>query len=147
MTWRELSRQGRVARESVTREEIAQLRALADRYLADARVEGLSADGRFDRAYGAARALATIVVRASGYRVKGKGGAHYNTFVALRAADPRLFARSADYFDACRAKRNDLAYVAPGIVSEAEVEEILREVPEFAVRVERWLKERWPDLS
>ena len=122
------------------------MRAVAAQHLADARVVGLSADGKFDRAYGAARVLATIVVRASGYRVRAGGGAHYNTFLALEAADPTAFARYAVYFNLCREKRNELAYVAPERVSEQEVAEILREVPAFARLVEQWLKDRRPTL-
>lgn len=33
------------------------------------------------------------------------------------------------------------------VVSNHEVEEILREVPEFQLLVERWLKEKRPDLK
>jgi hypothetical protein len=40
-------------------------------------------------AYDAARALSMIIVRASGYRPRTVG-AHYNTFLALEAADLHL---------------------------------------------------------
>jgi len=40
------------------------------------------------------RLLANIIVRASGYRVKSDGGGHYNTFLALKTADP-IFAKKA----------------------------------------------------
>ena len=80
-------------------------------------------------------------------RVKGAGGAHYNTFVALEAADPKRFAGPAAYFNLCREKRNELSYVRPGAVSRGEVEEILREVPKFRDLVERWLRERRPEFA
>src|SRR2546425_4877748 len=125
MTWKELLEKKRVTREPATRQEVADHRELAARALVDATLDApLSDDGRFDRAYDAARALATMVVRASGYRVRGSGGAHYSTFLALEAADPALFTHPAAYFNLCREKRNELSYVRPGVVSRSEVEEI-----------------------
>ena len=86
MTWTELESQRRVAPEPAAKSEIDQLRALAERNLADAALPGLSADGRFSMAYNAARTLVTIAIRACGYRVKQAGGMHRNTFLALPAA-------------------------------------------------------------
>jgi hypothetical protein len=54
-------------------------------------------------AYDAARTLSLMIVRVAGYRPKAVGG-HYNTFLALEAADPAFAALSA-YFDSCRIKR------------------------------------------
>ena len=90
MTWEELLAQRRITRESTDHEEIVRLHALAIRNLKDASIQELSLDGRFERAFAAARALATIVVRASGFRVR-QPGAHFGTFRALQAADPGLF--------------------------------------------------------
>ncbi len=145
MTWKKLLEDQRVAREAPRKEELKQLRAVAERNLADAAIEGLSTDGRFGLAYEAARALATMVVRASGYRVKG-AGAHYFTFLALEAADPKRFARFAAYFNTCRSKRNDLSYEAADVVTERELSELLGEAPVFQNLVEEWLRERYPDL-
>ena len=49
-----------------------------------------------------------MIVRASGYRPRAVGG-HYNTFLALEAAEPGFAALSA-YFDGCRLKRNASEY-------------------------------------
>ena len=118
MLWRKLLEQRRVVLEKAYRAEIDAQRELAARALADASIEAVSSDGRFNHAYDAARALATVVVRACGYRVKGTGGGHYNTFLALEAADPESFTEFAAYFDLCRAKRNELSYINPGVVSK-----------------------------
>ena len=50
MTWQELLAEKRVALEATSKDEIADLWTLVRRYLADSSVEGLSDDGRFDRA-------------------------------------------------------------------------------------------------
>ena len=101
MTWKQLLAENRVAAQPASRTEIKDLRAVVHRNLSDAQIKKLSDDGRFGHAYDAARILANIMVRASGYRVKSDGGGHYNTFLALKAADP-AFAKKAVYFDACR---------------------------------------------
>src|SRR5438094_9536989 len=110
MTWKDLLEQGRVERKTARKPELQELRAVARRSLGDARLDGISVDGKFGHAYEAARALATVVIRAAGCRVRAHGGAHYNTFLALEAADPELFARHAAYFNECREKRNALSY-------------------------------------
>ena len=78
----------------------------------------LSADTRFVLAYDAARTLSLIVVRAAGYRPRSAGG-HYNTFLALGAADQAFDALSV-YFDGCRMKRNNCEYDFAGGVSDTE---------------------------
>ena len=146
MTFEELLRQRRVAAEPPGPDEIAQLRALARRCLADAAIEMMSPEGRFQQAYGAARALATIVVRASGYRAR-QPGAHYNTFLALEAAERGTFSTHAAYFDICRTVRNELSYDNPEGVSETELKEILRLVPEFKRAVDSWLARHHPEFA
>ena len=88
-----------------------------------------------------------MVVRAAGYRVRSHGGGHYNTFLALEAADPKLFTRHAAYFNACRDKRNELSYEMAGVVSEQEANELLEEVPEFESAVFQWIGDRHPGLT
>jgi len=146
MTWKKLLAEKRVAVEASSADEIARLLELARRNLGDASVEMLSDDGRFDCAYGAARALATVIVRAEGYRIK-QPAAHYNTFLALDAADRNTFEEFATYFDTCRKLRNELSYDAPDVVTETELAEIIDRVTEFEVVVAGWLKARHPELT
>ena len=137
--------ENRVAAEPTSPAEIKDLRAVVHRNLADAQIRKLSNDGRFGHAYDAARILANIMVRASGYRVKSEGGGHYNTFLALKAADP-AFARKAVYFDACRRKRNNFLYEQANIVSNTEAEELLLHATGFSLEVDAWLKKHHPNL-
>jgi hypothetical protein len=51
--------------------EIEGLLGTVTRSLADARVEGLSADGGFSHAYGAVLGAATVVLRSEGLRIRG----------------------------------------------------------------------------
>ena len=143
MTWKQLLADNRVAQEPTNRTEIDALRAVVARNLSDAKIKGLSDDGRYGHAYDAARTLAVIVIRASGYRVKTDGGGHYNTFQALKAVDPS-FSKLATYFDACRRKRNDFLYEQSNVVSNSESEDLLIQTTGFSLRVDAWLKQHYP---
>lgn len=70
--------------------------AVVERELADAAVDGLSADGSFEHAYIASLTIATIVVRASGERVHGPDH-HRVTFERLGAIADGRWAEIADY--------------------------------------------------
>jgi hypothetical protein len=87
-----------------------------------------------------------MVIRAKGYRIKAKGGAHKCTFEALEIADAR-FAPRADVGDAARAKRNDSLYDFAGVVSDAEANDLLREAKEFQQEVQAWLAANYPGLA
>jgi hypothetical protein len=134
-----------VATEPTSRTEIKDLRAVVHRNLADAQIKKLSEDGRFGHAYDAARILANIIVRASGYRVKSEGGGHYNTFLALKMADP-TFAKKSVYLDSCRRKRNNFLYEQANVVSHTEAEELIWHASGFSLEVDVWLKKHHPNL-
>jgi hypothetical protein len=74
MSWKKLLAEQRVGREKTSKKELDELRKMVAVNLQDARVTGISAQGRYEFAYNAARLLATVVVRASGYRIIAKGG-------------------------------------------------------------------------
>ena len=108
MTWAKLLANNNVTRSRSSKLELDRLRSIVARSLTDVAATGLSADSRFIMAYDAARTLSLMIVRASGYRPRTVGG-HYNTFLALEAADSAFAALSA-YFDGCRIKRNASEY-------------------------------------
>jgi hypothetical protein len=68
------------------RAEIDAQRQAADRSLADASLQGISPEGRFQLAYTAALGLATLAVLASGYRIRSRVGHHQMTFEAAGVA-------------------------------------------------------------
>jgi hypothetical protein len=87
MSWTKLLASKTVTTLPATKAELDNLRSLVARSLKDVAATGLSTDMRFILAYDAARTLSLMIVRAAGYRPKAVGG-HYNTFLALEAADP-----------------------------------------------------------
>lgn len=68
MTLKRLLADGRLRPHQTSAKEIADLLILVTRDMEDAAFEGLSADRRFATAYNAALQLATVVLRAAGYR-------------------------------------------------------------------------------
>jgi hypothetical protein len=146
MTWKKLLADRRVATEPVSKEEIESLRELARRSQQDAGLKDLSFDGRFDRAYSAAHALATLVIRASGYRAM-QPSAQHNTFLALEEVDRALFTDFSAYFDTCRTIRNEVSYEAASVVSEAQLTELLEQVKAFESVVNDWLGRNYPSLA
>lgn len=147
MGWERLLEQRRVEQAEADVDEIRQLLQLASRALADAHVRALSPEGRFECAYEAARALATALIRASGYRVRAMAGAHHNTFAALRAVQAGHFQREAGYFNLCREKRNEMSYVQAVVVSDAEAEELVAEVTAFRIAARNELHRSFPELG
>jgi hypothetical protein len=93
----------------------------------------------------AARTLSLLLVRAAGYKPRAVSG-HYNTFLALEAADPG-FAKLSSYFDGCRMKRNQCEYDFAGGVTDTEADALLKSVNQFAVDAEAWIKARYPQLA
>ena len=114
--------------------------------LHDALVVGVSAQGRYEFAYNAARLMATVVVRACGYRVTSKKGHHYYTFIALETAD-QAFAKEAAVFDVSRSKRNDFSYDAVVNLSETDVADLIATVERFRDDAEKWIAARFPALA
>jgi hypothetical protein len=145
MSWATLLADNRVTALPPSKAELDNLRSIVARSLKDVTAAGLSADARFVMAYDAARTLSLLVVRAAGYRPRAAGG-HYNTFLALEAADS-VFAKLSAYFEGCRMKRNQCEYDFAGGVTDTDADALLKSVNQFAVDAEAWIKARYPHLA
>lgn len=125
--------------------QIAELFAIADRDLEDARTARLSTDWQFGIAYNAALKLCTILLYAEAYRPE-KNLAHYRTLQALPLIMGPERKDDADYLDACRSKRNTAEYDSVGCVSPEEARELIAFAAELRQAVAAWLKENHPEL-
>ena len=121
------------------RQQIADLLAIVDRDLADARNTSVSADWQFGIAYNAALKLCTILLYVSGYRPE-KNLAHYRTLQALPLILGTDRDDDADYLDACRAKRNTAEYDVAGTVSQSEADELREFASALQAEVIEWLR-------
>jgi len=123
------------------------MRALIARDLADASVQGLSADRSFATAYNAALQAAHMAIACAGYRVTGKTGHHKISFESVRLALGRGADKYADYFEMCRRKRNAIDYTHSQVATETEAKEILAKATEFYQFVEAWIANSHPTLK
>jgi hypothetical protein len=124
--------------------EIADLLAVADRGLADAAIEELSADARVGLSYGAALSAATTALAAAGFRASRERH-HERTLDSLSetiGAEPALIGR----LHRVRRLRNALTYERIGTVTVAEADDFLAFAIEFRRRIESHLRVEHPNL-
>jgi uncharacterized protein (UPF0332 family) len=127
----------------MSKKEIGNLLIVIRMDLRDAKLKGLSVDRKFATAYNAALQSATILLYCSRYKPRGIGH-HFVVFQAMKDIMGKAYYDLADYFDACRAKRNITDYDYAGAISKAEAQELVKEAETFLNAVMNWLKQSYP---
>ncbi len=146
MSLEQWSKNGWLRPHRTNRAQLAELFAIVERDLDDARTERLSPDWQFGIAYNAALKLCTILLYAEGYRPE-KTLAHYRTLQALPLILGTERQDDADYLDTCRSKRNTAEYDSAGHISPEEARELVAFAAELRATVESWLSEKHPTLA
>jgi len=135
-----LLRRGSVERRAPDPREIRDLARSARRQIQDARVPGLSAEASYQLAYTGVLALATLAVRAAGYRLRAGEGLHRRTFEAARAALGGASRALLDFFELCRRRRNVISYEGSE-ASEVEAVDLLEQATKFEKLVRDWSRQ------
>jgi hypothetical protein len=129
---------GLIVEQPTSKKEISDLLAIVERDYNDSGKD-ITTDWQFGIAYNAALKLATVLIRASGYRVKGLG--HHRITIQLI---PEILGKEkqndCDYLDSCRRRRNIVEYDGVGGVTETDVLELREFVLEFKKEVQEWIK-------
>ena len=146
MTWTQWLESNEVQRHNTSKKELDRLRAVISRDLADASLNGVSADRRFATAYNAALQATKMAIACAGYRAVGAGH-HRTSFEAIKLVLGKAAYPYRDYFDRCRRKRNVIDYDEAFVATETEAAEILRMAKEFADVVEQWIAKNHPKLK
>ena len=146
MTWKKLLAEHKVHTHGTSKKELDALRDLIARDLADAGIQRLSADRRFATAYNAALQTAKMAIACAGYRLASAPGHHRLTFEAARLALGPAAAKSLDYLEACRRKRNTIDYDHAAVATETEAAEMVDEAELFLEFVEQWMAAHHPKL-
>jgi len=144
MTLEQWERNGWLKAEPATSVEIANLLAIVERDLEDAK-SSISADWQFGITYNAALKLCTILLRGEGYRPI-HGLQHYRTIMAMPLILGESRKDDANYLDACRIKRNTVEYDYVGGASRDDAKELLEFVNGFRQEVLVWLKDNHGEL-
>jgi hypothetical protein len=147
MSWKKLKAESKVHAHKTSRKELDDLRAVIVRDLEDAAIQELSDDRRFATAYNAALQTAKMSIACAGFRLASTPGHHRLTIEAARLALGPRAARSLDFFDACRRKRNIIDYDQASVATHTEAEEIVAEAQAFFELVERWIAANHPKLT
>ena len=128
------------------RQEISNLLGIVERDLADAMLEGLSADWKFGIAYNAALKLCTVMLFTQGYRPEN-ALAHYRTIMALKEIDKVDWEEYAIYLNSCRILRNTMEYDKTNVITAEEASRLIAFSKRFHVEVKAYLQEHYPLLT
>ena len=126
---------------------VADLRAVAEREIADASLPGMSPDGKFEHAYDAIRSLSELALHAAGFALPKGGSKHERLIRSLAFTLGAEQAVDVDFFDQCRRKRHVLTYERIGAVQQGDADDLLEAAKALLDRVKRWLQGNHPDLT
>jgi hypothetical protein len=147
MSWKKLLQDNKVHRHTTSPQELNEIRRLVARDLTDAAIPDLSEDRRFATAYNAALQTAKMAIACAGYRIASVPGHHRLTFEGAKLALGKPAEHLADYFDACRRKRNEIDYTGATIATTTEADELLLHAKAFLSLVEGWISSIHPALK
>jgi hypothetical protein len=135
---------GWLVEHKTSRQEIADLLAVAQRDLSDCQADGLSVDWQLNIAFNAALQLATAALAAAGYRASRD--AHHFRVIQSLALTVKADTVFVAQFDAFRKKRNIAGYERIGMTSEKEANEMVELAERLHRDVPAWLKANHPKL-
>ena len=125
---------------------ISDLSAIANREIADASLEGISPDGRFNHAYNAVRSLCEAALCATGYAVPRGGRKHERVLESLKFTLGGQWADDVDFLDRCRRWRHQTIYERPGVVQKQDADDLLEVAIKLNTQVREWLQNHHADL-
>ncbi|MYN06476.1 DNA-binding protein [Pseudoduganella aquatica] len=146
MTLENLLKIGRLSLLAPSRDDIQRLLEAAKRNLADAKVDAVSEESRFDSAYKCIMQCAMATLRASGYRTSTNQPGHHQTAIQALPLTIGLDSKTMVLLDTFRKQRNISDYNGDPI-SPSLLEACIAEAGAMLVRVEAWLTAAYPDLK
>ena len=128
-----------------SKDTVARLRAAAKTHIADAQVEGVSAETRSGAAYAAIRMLSDVALNANGYRTLTSKPGHHQTAIQTLPLTLGLPATTVKVLDALRRQRHATEYSGDTVPESAVAECVVQANALFAVTRE-WLNANHPEL-
>lgn len=117
----------------------------AQRNLADARVDRISPDNRFDAAYKCVMQCAMLGLWVRGYRTSTSQPGHHQTAIQCLGHTMGVARDDIIVLDALRRQRNLSDYEGDPI-SETALRGCLEQDSQLLAHTERWLREQRPEL-
>ena len=127
------------------RSGILKLLQAAERNLADARINALSADNRFDAAYKTIMQCAMLGLWANGYRTSTNQPGHHMTAIQSLPLTMQISSDTVIVLDALRKQRNINDYEGDPIADSA-LATCIEEAEKLLTHTRQWLAEHHPEL-
>ncbi len=124
---------------------IARLLKAADRNLADAQLQAVSADNRFDAAYKSIMQCAMVALWAKGYRTSTSQPGHHQTTIQTLPKTLGVPAQTVIVLDVLRKQRNASDYEGDPVSDKALVA-CLQEAGKLREVLQQWLANEYPEL-
>jgi len=124
---------------------VQRLLAAAERNLADAGIDALSTENRFDAAYKAIMQCAMIGLWANGYRTSTSQPGHHQTALQVLPKTLHLAQERVIVLDVLRKQRNLNDYEGDP-VSDGAVDECCKQAVLLLADTRAWLAQHRPDL-
>jgi len=124
---------------------VGKLLAAARRNIADAQLQSLSAENRFDAAYKAIMQSAMVALHANGYRTLTSKPGHHQTAIQTLPTSIGLPQDKVIVLDALRKQRN-LSDYSGDLVPDSAAAECLASAKDLLAHLQAWLKTHRPDL-
>lgn len=145
MTLENLLQIGQLKSHTTSKDEVQLLLGAVRRNLADAEVEAISCETRFDSAYKAIMQAALVALMANGFRPDTNRPGHHMTVIQSLPTTIGLPNARMVVLDVLRRKRNLTDY-SGGWVDETSMESCIAEAKALLQDVEAWLREHRQDL-
>lgn len=146
MTLENLLKIGRLSLLAPNHNDIQRLLDAANRNLADAKVDAVSEDNRFDAAYKCIMQWAMTALHASGYRTSTSLPGHHLTAIQALPLTVGIDSKTMVLLDAFRKQRNIADYNGDPI-SPAVLKACITEAEKMVLLVSAWLAAAHPDLT
>lgn len=143
MSLENLLKIGQLKPHPVDRDEIEKLLAAARRNLVDAKLEGISAETRFDVSYKAVMQCALAALMANGYRTDTKKPGHHMTVIQSLPLTIGMKPKHSMVLDTLRRKRNLSDYTGAEI-DDGSAAACMAEAEALVVQVAEWLETKLP---
>ncbi len=128
------------------REDVQRLLSAAGRNLADAGVDAISNENRFDAAYKCVMQCAIAGLLANGYRTSSSKPGHHQTAIQSLPTTIGLDAGTMVELDDLRQLRNCDDYEGMP-VGAGDVDEARRHAKALLAQIQAWLREHHPELA
>lgn len=145
MTLENLLKIGQLKSHATDSTEIQRLLSAARRNLADAHVEAVSPETRFDAAYKAIMQAALVALMAHGFRPDTNRPGHHMTVLQSLPITIGLPSGRMTVLDALRRKRNLSDYTGEDI-DDISIQNCILEAGRLLRELDAWLKNNTPDL-